>query len=255
MDIMAAIIDFMTPLPVWDARGDVLLPLFGTEHLTWLAFCLLAGFALVAMHRKLAGRPEEQRRLELAVAFAPFIFLGVHTSSMLAWGAFNTNCLPLHICNLCEVLALTFAISRRKGIGTVLYGVGTVGSLAALLFPGWSTAAAWSLPSLCGFMEHMLVLAFIVMKLRDGSIRPNIRQIWQPLAFTGIYTAGIYPFNKLAGTNFAFVNWAPYGTPLLGWEQRLGNPGYIGVYLTVFVLLELALFLPWRAEATPAQQR
>ena len=246
MGIMAAIQDFLTPLPVWNDRGEVLLPLFGTAHLIWLAICLAAGALLVAAHRRLDARPAEKHRLELCITLTPFVLLAAHIASMLAWGAFNASCLPLHICNLCEVLALVFALTGSRSCGTILYGVGMVGSLAALLFPGWSYAPAWSLPSVCGFGEHMLVLAFIVMKVRDKSIAPALGDIWQPLVLTGIYVAAIFPLNKLLGTNFAFVNWAPQGTPLLAWEQTFGNPGYITVYAAVFAALELALFLPWR---------
>lgn len=255
MELMPAIEEFMTPLPVWTERGEILLPLFGAGHLAWLAACLCAGVALVLMHRRLGEDSEKQRRFELAVALAPLLLLGIHSSSMLAWGAFNPNCLPLHICNLCEILALVYALSGERNVGDVLYGVGIVGSLAALLFPGWSNAPAWSLPSVCGFVEHALVLAFIAMKVLDGSIRPSRRDIWKPLAFTALYLAAIFPLNHLLGTNYAFVNWAPYGTPLLAWEEAFGNPGYIAIYALVFAALEAALFLPWRPEATPGQQR
>ena len=255
MELMPAIEEFMTPLPVWTERGEILLPLFGAGHLAWLAACLCAGVALVLMHRRLGEDSEKQRRFELAVALAPLLLLGIHSSSMLAWGAFNPNCLPLHICNLCEILALVYALSGERNVGDVLYGVGIVGSLAALLFPGWRNAPAWSLPSVCGFVEHALVLAFIAMKVLDGSIRPSRRDIWKPLVFTALYLAAIYPLNHLLGTNYAFVNWAPYGTPLLAWEEAFGNPGYIAVYALVFAALEAALFLPWRAEATPGQPR
>ena len=109
MELMPAIEEFMTPLPVWTERGEILLPLFGAGHLAWLG-----------------EDSEKQRRFELAVALAPLLLLGIHSSSMLAWGAFTPNCLPLHICNLCEILALVYALSGERNVGDVLYGVGIV---------------------------------------------------------------------------------------------------------------------------------
>ena len=253
MDIVSSIIRFLTPLSVWTERGEILMPPFGAGHLVWLTICLCMGIVLVSMHRRLDRDRTTQHRLELAVACAPLFLLSVHMASMFAFRAFSTGCLPLHICNLCEVLALSYALTRNEGIGSVLYGVGIVGSLAALLFPGWSNAPAWSLPSACGFMEHTLVLTFIAMKVLDRSLYPKRCYIWKPLAATGLYVAVIYPLNHLLGTNFAFVNWAPYGTPLLSWEEAFGNPGYIVVYALVFVALEAALFLPWPAGACEGQ--
>lgn len=243
---MAAIQDFITPLPVWTERGEIRIPLFGTGHRLWLIACICAGFVLVGAHRGLAAAPEARRRFEIGIAATPLALLAIHTASMFAFDAFNPSCLPLHICNLCEVLVLVYALSGNELLGSVLYGVGTVGSLAALLFPGWSYAPTFSLPSVCGFGEHSLVLMFIIMKLRDKSIRPDFRQLWQPLVFTGIYVAAIQPFNSGYGTNFAFVNWAPPGTPLALWDEMYGNPGYIVVYALAFIALEIALFLPWR---------
>ena len=253
MDIMSSITGFLTPLSVWTERGEILMPPFSSGHLVWLAVCLCMGSVLVWMHRRLNRERTAQLRLELAVACAPLFLLDVHMSSMFAFRAFSPSCLPLHICNLCELLALAYALTCNEGTGSVLYGMGIVGSLAALLFPGWSNAPAWSLPSVCGFMEHALVLTFITMKVLDGSICPKRRDIWKTLAATGLYLAVIYPLNHLLGTNFAFVNWAPYGTPLLGWEEAFGNPGYIVVYALVFVALEAALFLPWSAGACESE--
>lgn len=249
MDIMTAIADFLTPLPVWTERGEILMPLFGGEHRVWLIICLLLGIGLVRTRQLLAHDRRMRRRLDLAVAMAPLVLLAIHIISMLVYGAFNASCLPLHICNLCEVLVLVYALTGNEPVGSVLYGVGTVGSLAALLFPGWTYAPALSLPSVCGFMEHLLVLLFIIMKLRDKSIRPDFRQLWQPVAFTGAYAAAVYPVNKLYGTNFAFINWAPPDTPLALWERMCGNPGYLAIYALAFIALEIALFLPWRTRA------
>lgn len=255
METMRDIADFFTPLSVWTERGKILMQPFGTGHLVWLAVCLCLGFVLVRMHCRLGKKKTVQHRFELAVSGAPILLLGTHMLSMATFRAFSPGCLPLHVCNLCEVLALVYALLHDDSVGSALYGMGIVGSLAALLFPGWSNAPTWSLPSVCGFVEHALVLAFIVMKALDGSIHPRRRDIWKPLAATGLYLAIIYPLNHLLGTNFAFVNWAPYGTPLIGWEETFGNPGYIAVYALVFVALEAVLFLPWRtADASEPPQ-
>lgn len=255
METMRDIADFFTPLSVWTERGEILMTPYGAGHLVWLAVCLCLGIMLVRKHRTLGKKQASQRRFELAIAGAPLFLLGTHILSMVAFRAFSPGCLPLHVCNLCEVLALVYALLHNDSVGSALYGMGIVGSLAALLFPGWSNAPTWSLPSVCGFVEHTLVLAFIVMKTLDGSIRPMHRDIWKPLAATGLYLAIIYPLNHLLGTNFAFVNWAPYGTPLIGWEETFGNPGYIAIYALVFVALEAVLFLPWRAIGAPDSSR
>lgn len=252
MGIIAAIRDFLTPLPVWAERGEILMPLFGQAHRLWLIACVCAGLLLTRAHRRLEHSPQAKRRFELGIATAPIVLLCAHMASMLCFSAFYPSCLPLHLCNLCEVLAIAFALTGNGLYGNVLYGVGLAGSASALIFPGWGHAPAFSLPSICGFGEHLLVLAFIVMKLRDKGIRPAFWDIWQPIVFTGIYVCAIYPFNKRHGTNFAFVNWALPDTPLAAWDEIYGNPGYIAVYALAFLLFELMLFLPWRTRGASA---
>ena len=253
MDIVGAIVDFFSPLPVWDARGETLMPLFGRAHQIWLIVCICAAAALVSAFSRMDDGSREKRRFELAVAAAPLALLGIHLASMLAQGAFHPGCLPLHLCNLAEVLALAYALRGDELTGNVLYGIGITGSLAALLFPGWTTAPPFSLPAVCGFAEHTLVVSYVLMKLRDKSLRPALERIWQPLVFTGIYVSAIYPVNKRLGTNFAFVNWPLAGTPLEVWAQMYGNPGYIACYALVFVLIEIALFFPWREKKRQGQ--
>lgn len=250
---ISAITDFLTPLPVWDARGETLMPIFGTAHQLWLIICIGMVLLLVSGHRGLAPYPKAQRRFELRVACAPAVLCAIHLGLMAAFGAFHPGCAPLHLCNLAEILAIAYALHGDELTGNVLYGIGIIGPLAALLFPGWTTAPAFSLPAVCGFAEHTLVISYVIMKLRDKSLRPTLEGIWQPLVFTGIYVSAIYPFNKQWETNFAFVNWPLPGTPLEMWEQMYGNPGYIACYALVFVLIEIALFYPWRKKTRQGQ--
>lgn len=246
MDIMSAIGDFFAPLPVWDARGEINMPLFSTPHQLWLIICIGICVLLVSGHHGLAPYPRSRRSFELRIVWAPIVLFCVHAASMLAFGVFNPNCLPLHLCNLAEILAVVFAITGSEFSGVTLYGIGLIGSLSALFFPGWTTAPAFSLPSICGFLEHILVVSFIIMKLRDKSISPTPAHVWQPLVFTGFYASAIYPFNKLHGTNFGFINWPLAGTPLELWERMYGNPGYVFAFAVAFASLELLLFLPWK---------
>ena len=57
--------------------------------------------------------------------------------------------------------------------------------------------------------------------------------------------AVMYVFNKLAGTNYFFLNSPAPGSPLEWFARFLGNPGYILGFLPIMAVVWLALYLPW----------
>lgn len=225
-------------------------PLFGLAHIFYLVYgiCLIAFLVYVY-----AGLPEglrwssPRRTMLLVVAGVPIVLLLSQDIIMFRAGVFGVQWWPLHSCNICEFLALIYAVKPNRFCGEVLFTLGIVGALAALLFPNWSYCPPWSWPVLCGFTEHSLIIGFVVMQLFGGDLKPDRRSIWKPLVLLCVYSPLAYAFNRSFGTNFFFVNAPAEGSPMVAVADVFGNPGYLVPFAVVLIASWFGLYALWDA--------
>ena len=256
---------FLTPEPVLYHGHATGFAQFGAGHLVSLTLSAVLVAVLITRYLRLSATPgglsPARRRLLLAMSGTAMGVLLAKDLWYLALGMFEPLFWPLHICNLCELIALGHALSPSSRMGMhladLLFCWGITGSLGALLFPGWSYyCPAWSLASICGFIEHALVLACALCLLAGGDYEPRPRRVWFVLATTVVCGAVFRVVNPLLGTNFFFVtNPAAAGGPGPWLLATLGDPGFLVGYLLMVVALWAATYLAWRAIVSPNHRR
>lgn len=257
--LFADFFDFFTPQPLWFGRGEG-FALFSDMHRSWIIACVLLVYVLTRWYWWLgrvgtADASARRHRARLAVAVVPLALMAFHSALMARAGAFTVEWWPLHLCNVCELLALFHALHPDEFSGETLVGLGIPASLLAILFPGWTVAPWWSLPSVCGFVEHALVLASALFVIAECDVRPQRDHVLRPLAFLAGYAVLVYPFNQRFGTNFAFVAWPAAGSPLELWASMYGNPGYLVPYAVAIALIVWGVMGLWGLVAKYTYQK
>jgi len=241
--------DFFTPEPVLYHARATGFELFGAGHVLSLALSLAVvalslGLYLSAPAPIDDGTSLHRRRILLVMAGIPVILLTLKCSLYVALGLFEPLFWPLHTCNLCGLFALGYALAPDTSLGRrladLLFCWGPIGCLGALLFPGWSWyCPAMTLASLCGFVEHALVLACTLCMTFGGDYAPSPRRVWFVLVVTIACGTLFRLANPRLGTNFFFVtNPAAVGGPFPWLVRTFGDPGFLMPYL----LLALAFW-------------
>jgi hypothetical integral membrane protein (TIGR02206 family) len=206
---------------------------FGPEHIVAMLVCA-AFIALVAW--RFSRMPADlgwkgpRRRALLVLAVVPLALLGSRDAIMAARGCFSGGFLPLHACNIAEGADLVFAIWPSVWAGDIVFCLGIVGGIAAILLCGWTYCPIWSYVSLGGFAEHSMLVAFALCMLMSGTYVPDRRRLAWPCAFTLCMAAGAHAVNGVFGSNYCFVSRPLPGTPLEFFANLLGNPGYLVPY-------------------------
>lgn len=243
----------LTPQPSM-LDGGYGFALFGPAHLAWLCACSALVALLVRHYRKLPpgthwGSP--RRRMMLAVAALPLLLLVSDDTIMIVGESFPAPWWPLHICNACEYLCLAYTLKPHGAFarfaGEILFCLGITGAFAALLFCNWAYCPPLTWPSICGFLEHTLILAFVLMLLFGGDLTPRVRDLWKAAAFAACYGAVMHPLNAALGTNFGFINQPANGSPLVAIAKTCGNPGYLVPYALLVLAACLAMHAVWAA--------
>ena len=215
--------------------------LFGSAHLVALALCCAAAVALAWWGRRLRGLPAQillSRTMAVAILITQ---AGMQTESMLPRNWDLRYSLPLQLCDLAWMIAIYALWTHRSwAFGLVYYWGLTMTFLAMLtpeLFMGFP-----HFNFLMFFSAHAVVVIAGVYLAWGVGLRPTWRLYWLTLASTAAYAVVIHLFNRMAGTNYMFLNGKPEAATLLD---------YLGPY-PLYVLVGVALaLLVWGAMTWP----
>ena len=96
-----------------------------------------------------------------------------------------------------------------------------------------------------GFTVHALLMAYPLMLVAGGDLRPEARLLPRCFGILVCCTVPVYLFDRFFGTNYMFLLWPSPGSPLEWFASFLGNPGYLLGYFPMLAVVWLALYLPF----------
>lgn len=218
-------------------------------HLTALALAaaLIAGLCLGFRRASARGRTALRRGVGWAVLALELL----RVANLAAHGAFSVYYLPLHLCGLAVFFTLGHALRPGALLGNFLYSTCMPGAAFALLFPDWTAYPVWSFHSLVAFAAHALLVAYPLMLVCGGALRPEPRLLPRCFALLLALAAAVWGFDRLADANYMFLLAPAPGSPLEWFAALLGNPGYLLGYLPMLAAVWAALYLPLRRRARP----
>jgi uncharacterized membrane protein YwaF len=166
--------------------------------------------------------------------------------NLLLQGCFGVYHLPLHLCGLAVFFTFAHALHPTETVGNFLYSSCMPGAACALLFPDWTAYPAFSYHSLVAFLVHALLVAYPLVQLAGGALRPRARFLPRCFAILLALAVPIYLFDRLFRTNYMFLLSPSAGSPLAWFASFLGNPGYLRGYLPMLAVGWGLLYLPFR---------
>jgi len=228
--------------------------LFGAEHLGLLAALMVLAAPICVYYPRLGtgGRRTMLRGLALVI-------LALEVAKQLTFPLMHNHyCayeLPLHMCSISIVIGLVYAYYPGRTSGELLYCLCMPGAIAGIVYPNWSNYPILNFYSLHSFVIHALQIAFVVMLLLSGEVRPRAKNLRWVGVFLAVIVPPIYALNIRLGTNFFFVNAGSYGSPLEIFVEWLGNPGFLIPYAGLILAVWFFMYLPWELKAANKSAR
>lgn len=194
---------------------------FDTLHLTWLAFAIIFITLLSISYKKQS--PEKRSKTRRIIAAALIIDELWKMFWLTVGGRYELEYLPLHLCSINIFLIAYHCFHPNKTLDNFLYIVCIPGALAALLFPSWAVLPLANFMHVHSFTVHTLLVAYPVMLLASGDIRPDIKELPKTLLLLFIFGMVALTFNILFDENFMFLMYADPGNPLYLFEVAFGS--------------------------------
>ncbi|MDR2373192.1 MAG: YwaF family protein [Bifidobacteriaceae bacterium] len=165
--------------------------------------------------------------------------------------------LPLHLCTSASILIPIGLLKRNQLLLNFGFGLGLPGAVAALIFPGemFQGLSSYSVHYFLHNIGHVLPVVACLAPIAMGWWRPSWRYYPATVGVGVALMAIAYPVNKLAGSNYFFVNWPEPGTALEFFGSVLGPSMYLPVLTVVAAAVMAAMFAIWSAVAALARLR
>jgi len=157
------------------------------------------------------------------------------------------NSVPLQLSDLAPVAAAYALWSQRQWAFALTYYWGLVLSTQALItpvlyapdFPNYKFIAFWTI--------HLLVVWAAVYLTWGRRMRPSWRSFRFVVVVTVVWAAVTFTFNRIAGTDYGFINSKPATASLL---DVLG-PWPVYVFTAAALILIVWALMTWPWERTP----
>lgn len=212
---------------------------FDLTHLFWLGALIVFTILMSIQYR----RSNEKQRFKMRQGIALAIILDeLFKIFVLCFGGnYGVEYLPFHLCSINIFIIAYHVYKPSLMLDNFLYAVCIPGALAAILAPTWIELPICSFMHLHSFTIHILLVAYPVMLVAGGDIKPDIKEFPKCILFTFLLAIPIYMVNLLCDTNFMFLMYAEPGNPLyyfgewFGWHL-LGVPVIEGIVVAILYL-------------------
>ena len=247
-------------MPDWLRRDYAGSPfvLFGTAHLGTLALIVTSCLLLAWFCRGPAATPPRKAAIRYGLA-------ALLPATQIAWDGWQIVAgvwtidwsLPLHICQLAQLLSVVMLLTRSRRLFDVLYFWGVVGVTQALLTPNLSMHGFPHIAFLAYFLSHGATLLAVTYMLAAEGYRPGWGSLGRSWLALHLLLPLIVLVNLATGGNYWFLAHPPTTPSLIDylgpWPWYIPAIELIGLGLFVLALLPFVWNRPARAKRRMAQ--
>ena len=218
--------------------------LYSPTHISVIIICLLM---IVLITVRYAVTDEAGKgKIRKAVAVIPVVLMILRYIYVIACGASIVFELPLHLCSMTGIFCFIYEFFLKRStfirsvLGQALYALCLPGAMMAILFPDGTVYPIIHFISLESYLFHVLIIAYIFIRLVDKGIVPGVKEAYKSIIFLLVVVPPVFLFNMIFKTNFMFVIRPSSGSPLYGFYEIGGYAGYrIGYALVAIVVIYL----------------
>ena len=177
---------------------------FSIAHIVYLV--LIFGSIILFWLNFRSKSAEKKEKLLRALAYALVIsYISDFFFHEFVYGGLNTDKLPFHICTvLCP--RVCFAQFNRNGrkIKEPVAVLATLAPMMYLCFPASvGSGEPWCYQAVQTMFFHGVLMAWGILNIALGEVKPNIRHCWQ----SGLVLVGITGWAKIGNNLFTDRNW------------------------------------------------
>lgn len=213
---------------------------FGPVHIAWLAAFVILVVINCVWYRRMGHTAKQIWKKTVAVLLiADELF---KMAILFIGGNYKWDYLPLHLCSINIFLIAFHAWRPSKILSSFLYTVCIPGTMAALLFPTWTSLPVRNGMHIHSFTVHILLALYPIVLTVAGELKPCAKMLPKCLGLLVLMAVPIYGLNLLLDTNFMFLMYADEGNPLYWFAQNWGS--HLWGFLVIITAVIIVMYVP-----------
>ena len=153
--------------------------------------------------------------------------------------------LPLHLCSLSAIMEFIAVVSRKPLFKEFGYACGIPGAAVTFIMPGMGPYPLFHFYYMVFILDHSILILLPMLWIFGDGFRPDLRRLSRVFMILLAMASVDVVVNRLLGSNFMFINYAPDDTTLKAAADFFGNPGYQFAMGGILMILWVFLYLPW----------
>lgn len=177
---------------------------FSAAHIVYIV--LIFGSILWCWLSHRSKSPEKQDKLLRFLAYALVIsYISDFFFHEFVYGGLNSDKLPFHICTvLCPLVCFAQFNHNGHKVKEPVALLATLSPMMYLCYPASvGTGEPWCYQAVQTMFFHGVLMAWGILNLALGKVKPDIRHCWQ----SGLVLVGITVWAKIGNNLFADRNW------------------------------------------------
>lgn len=226
--------------------------LFGTGHILIMLLCAVVCTLCIYLYRRC--HDEYMTAFRRMIAGLIIGLIVIRHFYVLVCRADIIFELPLHLCSIAGILCFIYEWGYEILPGPVrsvaeqaMFSLCLPGAVLAIIFSDGTMYPLFHFITIQSNLYHALVVAYILIRISDGSVRPDIRQAFKSLIFLAVIVPPVYIFDRIFSANYMFLLAPSPGSPLSGIYTAYGYAVYMLCYaltvITVIVLMNILAML------------
>ena len=168
------------------------------------------------------------------VAAALVVLIALRQAYVCLVGANIVYDLPLHLCSIAGIVCFIYEYTGNiipKRIKSVLeqalFALCLPGAVLAIVFSDGTMYPVFHFVTIESGLFHVFIIVYVILKIKDGDIKPGIREAYKSGIFLLVVVIPVYLFDRAFRANYMFLMGPSQGSPLTGLYTRFGYAGYM----------------------------
>ena len=213
---------------------------FSLQHAIVALFCILFGFALIAITKKQPNKVQSIIGNVFAFSICFTVLLG--TFLHLYKGNFNIQeDLPLHLCSFLALIIPVLSVTKKFVYYEIFFFLILAGTLQSLITPDEYNYL--NFPFFRYWFVHAGLVIFMFFATFIYKMRPTLRSVGKSFLGMQAYMLFMFILNYFLGSNYFFTNRKPEAATAL---DLFGDwPQYIFVVEILIIPYFMLIYLPF----------
>jgi len=189
----------------YDIDPELAIQVFTWQHYLFILLALVTVVITLLVADKVYNLKSKEKLRKTIIAILIMLETSYHVHNWLR-GQFSV---PLHLCSFSMMLSILLVLTRDKRFFELLFFIGPLGGIVALIFPEMGGFTYYSFRYYHFIITHLFIISIPLYYYKAYGMRVDGMSAIKTYIFLSVLAPIVYTVNKTFDMNYIFINKKP----------------------------------------------